>query len=631
MTSEHLKVGIRIRPLLGHEAAFESVVSIENVNHIQETTVNVVDGEHFLSSKFDKVFPSISNQENIFEFISPSIQQSLKGFNTTIFAYGQTGSGKTYSMFGSNWENNNPAPQNYYISTNKLTKITENHPLDNLEGHGLIPRSISQVFESTSTENLTIYTSFLQIYNEKIFDLLQETSNPRPLAIRENKMYGIFVEGLAEYIVENKNDCFLLLAKGDSNRVVRQTKLNQHSSRSHTIFQMLIETDKANKKGALKKSKLNFCDLAGSEKYDKENKMTNEHIKEMTQINKSLTSLGKVIHELGRKKSIHIPYRDSKLTRLLQDSLGLSTRTILIATISSSSSCIEETINTLKFADRAKQVMVKAKKNEVSALNNEVILKLQREIQHLKGLLNLKKKGGIQELQSQLLALKEENKKLKMMTVEEVERLKMENKKLRIELQNMGQVKEAGDPYYKDDAISLNSSSSMMRLPELSPRIELENESCPICLTPVPCVHYTQTSDMSRMAISPALSLGDMKERNTLKPIMSSIDFHKKLGVRYRMKDKILESNELIEEIKERENSQKQIRLARNRLDRITQLEKIKKQQFKEELEKIIEMKKRADEEKKRKMIKKSQTESLQDLYQKKKEKLLNSLNTKLD
>lgn len=534
-------------------------------------------------------------------------------------------------MFGSNWENNNPAPQNYYTSTNKPSKLTENHPLDNLEGHGLIPRSISQVFESTSTENLTIFTSFLQIYNEKIFDLLQETSSPRPLAIRENKMYGIFVEGLAEYIVENRNDCFLLLAKGDSNRVVRQTKLNQHSSRSHTIFQMLIETDKANKKGALKKSKLNFCDLAGSEKYDKENKMTNEHIKEMTQINKSLTTLGKVIHELGRKKSIHIPYRDSKLTRLLQDSLGVTTRTILIATISSSSSCIEETINTLKFADRAKQVMVKAKKNEVSALNNELILKLQREIQHLKGLLNLKKKGGIQELQSQLLALKEENKKLKMMTVEEVERLKMENKKLRIELQNMGQVKEAGDPYYKDDVVSLNSSSSMMRLPELSPRMELECESCPICLTPVPCVHYTQTSDMSRMAISPALSLGDMKERNTLQPIMSSMDFHKKLGVRYRMKDKVLESNELIKEIKERENSQKQLRLARNRLDRITQLEKIKKQQFKEELEKIIEMKKRADEEKKRKIIKKSQTESLQDLYQKKKEKLLNSLNTKLD
>ena len=232
--------------------------------------------------------------------------------------------------------------------------------------------------------------------------MLQDPKRAKSLRIRENKLYGIFVEGLAEFVAENAEDCFVLLSKGDRNRAVRQTKFNNHSSRSHTIFQMLIETDKANKRGVLKKAKLNFCDLAGSEKYDKENMMVSDHVRELTQINKSLSVLGKVIHALGTGNCTHIPYRDSKLTRLLQDSLGVSTRTILIATISPASVYVEETISTLKFADRAKQIMVKVKKNEVSATNDQLITKLQREIQHLKTLLNLKRNGGMHELEQKI-------------------------------------------------------------------------------------------------------------------------------------------------------------------------------------------------------------------------------------
>jgi kinesin family protein 3/17 len=136
-----------------------------------------------------------------------------------------------------------------------------------------------------------------------------------------------------------------------------------------------VEFDKANKKGVFKRAKINLCDLAGSEKFD--SLMQNAHLKEMTNINRSLSTLGKVISALGSSKSkSHIPYRESKLTRLLQDSLGVNTRTLLIATVNPSSSCVEETVSTLKFADRAKQVMVYLKKNEVSATNNDLVAKL---------------------------------------------------------------------------------------------------------------------------------------------------------------------------------------------------------------------------------------------------------------
>jgi Kinesin motor domain len=634
MESEHLKVGIRIRPYSKTENQEETPLTIENVTLIQETSIKLIDGDHFVSTKFDIIFPDTSTQDNIFSFVSPAIDQIIKGFNCTIFAYGQTGSGKTYTMFGEGWESNNPAPQVYYNNKHKQPNEFEYHPLDNIKGHGVIPKSISSVFNSIEKSNFTIYTSFLQIYNEKIFDLLQENPKIKPLAIRENKIYGIFVEGLAEYIVETESDCFILLAKGDANRIVRQTKLNHHSSRSHTIFQIQIETDKANKRGVLKKGKINFCDLAGSEKYDKENNMTSAHIKEMTQINKSLTVLGKVIHELGRKKSPHVPYRDSKLTRLLQDSLGLSTRTILIATISPSYSCVEETISTLKFADRAKQILVKAKKNEISALNNNLVVKLQREIQHLKGLLKLKKNGGIQELQQQLIDLKEENKKLKLInsniTVEEVEKLKQENKRLRIELQSIGHVKESGDVDYNDEG-SVSSSQFNLNLTGGSPRpTGLTEGVCPICYNPVPCSHYNNPADLPRTCASPTFSQADSQTQKLIKPILSTLDFHKKLNVRYKMKNNLIQNNEIIEEIKANQNSMKELRLVRSRFERIAQMEKLNKKILKEELEKLEENKKK-DELRKKSTFKKPQIESLQELYVKKKEKLLNKLKTNLD
>ena len=167
--------------------------------------------------------------------------------------------------------------------------------------------------------------------------------------------------------------------------------MNAMSSRSHSILQLLIETDKMDKNGMLLRAKLNLCDLAGSEKINKEEVMNEQHLEELKTINLSLTTLGKVISALGKKKSdSHIPYRDSKITRFLQDSLGGSTKTYLVACVSPTDDCIEETISTLKFADRAKQVMVKAKVNAISGSDDALVKKLQQEVMHLRQILNLK-------------------------------------------------------------------------------------------------------------------------------------------------------------------------------------------------------------------------------------------------
>lgn len=277
----------------------------------------------------------------------------------------------------------------------------------------------------------------MQIYNEKLYDLYQDKEQAKPLVIREDKYSGIFVEGLSEYVVTTAQECFLLLKRGEKNRITRQTRSNIHSSRSHTIFQLLVESNTADRKGMLLRGKLNLCDLAGSEKIMKEESLDQQHLLELKTINLSLSSLGKVISALAQgKKSQHIPYRDSKITRILQDSLGGNTKTTLIAAVSPLLECCEETISTLKFADRAKQIMVKVSANEMNAADDVLVQKLQKEVQHLKEILNLKRKGGASDITQQLLQLKEENAKLKQNAgnVGEVERLKFENKIMRLEL-----------------------------------------------------------------------------------------------------------------------------------------------------------------------------------------------------
>ena len=526
-------------------------------------------------------------------------------------------------MFGGNWSENNPAPQVYYKEKPLKT------PQKNLQGPGIIPNSISKLFSDSRNKGFTFYCSLMQIYNEHLYDLLQDPKRDKSLRIRENKLYGIYVEGLAEFIVENSEDCYLLLSKGDKNRAVRQTKFNHHSSRSHTIFQLLVESDKANKHGAMKKAKINFCDLAGSEKYDKENVMASEHIKELTQINKSLSMLGKVIHVLGTGTKVHVPYRDSKLTRLLQDSLGVSTRTILIATVSPAAIYIEETISTLKFADRARQVMVKVKKNEISATNNQLITKLQREIQHLKTLLNIKRNGGIQELEQKIWVLTEENQKLKNFksapNIEEVENLKEENKRLRIELQKAGMHLDVGG-LLEDESFTpksgLENTSSIYGNSEYedtpvkpksgnSNRISEESKVCQVCKVNFPCIHTSISSEVGSKAY---FSVPSSKQNATNRSTNSTVGYTErltsrspdnliKLNVRYKLNGVLIENDAAVAEMKEQEIKKKEMQSIRARLNKITEIENYRKEQFKREMQSLEENKKKEEDETKRKSL----------------------------
>jgi Kinesin motor domain len=539
-------------------------------------------------------------------------------------------------MFGADWESNNPAPQVYY--QNRLPRPIKPRNPGNYIKKGIIPNSIHHLFQSTQGKPLTFYCSFLQIYNEKIFDLLQNPTRDKPLTIREDQENGIFVENLAEYIVEKAEDCIYLLKQGDKNRVVRQTKFNHHSSRSHTIFQLLIEGDKANKRGALKKAKMNLCDLAGSEKFDKEGRMIKDHIQEMNNINKSLTTLGKVISALGGNAAGHIPYRESKLTRLLQDSLAVNTRTILIATVSPAISYVEETINTLKFADRAKQVMVVVKKNEISATNDLLVSKLQREIQHLKSLLNLNRKGGLQDISQQLLALKEENERLKKitknLTIEEVETLKQENKKLRLELQNMkgettddsffvteskpsSSTKSTKLPSAREVLSSIDPGSNIQSTLEMWKKKELEQAvqsmkskiilegRCPICTLKVPCDHFKEIEDIPR-PVTPVRNVSlppypkkSIMENPSKDPDIRTTSFEssKKLSYRFRMKNSYNEESAALNEYKEEEKRRQKLKETENKLIKLSKIEAYREEKIRKEMQKLEEERQKEEEE----------------------------------
>ncbi|KUF89892.1 CRN4 protein [Phytophthora nicotianae] len=350
-TSENIQVFIRIRPLIERETSQERCA-----------------GSHFICAT--------DHQEQVYERVHECTQSFLEGFNSTLFAYGQTGSGKSFTMFGAEADLSRYRPG-----------------LQNSQA-GIIPRAIKEIFAATvkmeADAQATVYCSFVQVYNEQIFDLLRDTQMNTPLEIHEDRKNGIFVEGLSEYAVRSVSDCLQLLQCGEQNRAVRSTHMNQVSSRSHSVFQLLLEQRR--KDGTALKSKFNLVDLAGSEKWNMGAEMREHHISEMTNINLSLHTLGRCIASLSSKStggSTHVPYRDSKLTRLLQDSLGGNTKTKIIATLSPSLDCVEESISTLKFADRAKKVMVMVRVNEQREIDPAYVEKLQEELEQLREVVRL--------------------------------------------------------------------------------------------------------------------------------------------------------------------------------------------------------------------------------------------------
>ena len=308
---------------------------------------------------YDKVFPSDTNQKTIFDIVAkPLISAAFEGINGTLFCYGQTSSGKTYTMEGIPTDNNLM---------------------------GVIPRMMQLIFDTINSGSpdieFSVKCQYYQIYNEKIQDLID--TRKTDLAIREDKNKGIWVEDCTEEYVESEQEMFNFFQNGAANRAVASTKMNALSSRSHSLFAVIIYQRNIITESS-KTGKIYFVDLAGSEKMSKAGIEGNTMLKEAQNINKSIMTLGMVINALT-KGAKHIPYRDSKLTRVLQESLGGNSLTNLVINCSPSMSNQSETLSTLRFGQRAKLIKNKVVANTQQSVK-ELMMKLKQAEEKIKAL-----------------------------------------------------------------------------------------------------------------------------------------------------------------------------------------------------------------------------------------------------
>ncbi|XP_058190636.1 kinesin-like protein KIN-12E [Rhododendron vialii] len=387
----NVQVIIRIRPLSSAEISVQGYSRCVRQDSCQTITWTGHPESRFT---FDLVADENVSQEMLFKLAGvPMVENCMGGYNSCMFAYGQTGSGKTHTMLGD------------------IEGGTGRHSVN----CGMTPRVFEYLFSSIQKEKearreeklkFTCKCSFLEIYNEHILDLLDPSSTN--LQIREDTKKGVYVDNLTEVEVSRARDVIQQLVQGAANRKVAATNMNHASSRSHSVFTCIIES-KWESQGVThhRFARLNLVDLAGSER-QKSSGAEGERLKEATNINKSLSTLGLVIMNLvnmSNGKSLHVPYRDSKLTFLLQDSLGGNSKTSIIANISPSTCCSLETLSTLKFAQRAKFIKNHAIVNEdasgdVLAMRVQ-IQQLKKEVSRLRGLAN----GEVENHESEALTV----------------------------------------------------------------------------------------------------------------------------------------------------------------------------------------------------------------------------------
>ncbi|KAM9110716.1 kinesin-like protein KIF17 isoform 3-T3 [Megaptera novaeangliae] len=364
MASESVKVVVRCRPMNQREW---------ELNCQPVVTVDSARGQCFIQNPgavdqppkqftFDGAYYMDHFTEQIYNEIAyPLVEGVTEGYNGTIFAYGQTGSGKSFTMQGL------PDP-----------------PCQ----RGIIPRAFEHIFESVQCAENTkflVRASYLEIYNEDVRDLLG-TDTKQKLELKEHPEKGAYVKGLSMHTVHSVAQCERVMETGWKNRSVGYTLMNKDSSRSHSIFTISIEIYAVDERGKdhLRAGKLNLVDLAGSERQSKTG-ATGERLKEATKINLSLSALGNVISALVDGRCKHIPYRDSKLTRLLQDSLGGNTKTLMVACLSPADNNYDETLSTLRYANRAKNIKNKPRINEDP--KDALLREYQEEIKKLKAIL----------------------------------------------------------------------------------------------------------------------------------------------------------------------------------------------------------------------------------------------------
>lgn len=354
-TTENVKVFIRIRP----QNREEQNKSSDGIMKLKENTITLMKSGVEKMFKFCKIFDEHSTQLDLYRVIAaPIIEKVFGGYNGTIFAYGQSGTGKTFTMIGD---------------------------IGHIDLKGIVPNIFSHIFAQISLAHrdvaYVVTVTFLEIYNEAVRDLLSDNPN-RKLTVHEKPGVGVYVKDLLGFTVNSLESITELLAKGNKNRATASTRLNDTSSRSHTIFTIQLEAkNKITKKTVY--GKINLVDLAGSERVAK-TLASGDRLREAGKINLSLSVLGNVISALVDGKTTHIPYRNSKLTRLLQDSLGGNSLTAMIGMLSPNYSDCEENMYTLMYADRVKHIrnhvtvnfekqsLIDTFENKIAALRQEL-------------------------------------------------------------------------------------------------------------------------------------------------------------------------------------------------------------------------------------------------------------------
>ncbi|KAM6950499.1 kinesin-like protein KIF13B isoform 2-T2 [Lycodopsis pacificus] len=375
----NVKVAVRVRPMNRREKDLNTKCIVEmekNQTILHPGGANLGKGDSRNQSKvfaYDYCFWSMdetdkerfADQEVVFQCLGESLlHNAFQGYNACIFAYGQTGSGKSYTMMGSG------------------------------DQPGLIPRLCSALFDRTQKEQreeecFTVEVSYMEIYNEKVRDLLDPKGGRQTLRVREHKVLGPYVDGLSRLAVACYKDVESLMSEGNKSRTVAATNMNEESSRSHGVFNIILThtlKDLQSGTSGEKVSRLSLVDLAGSERAAKTG-AAGERLKEGSNINKSLTTLGLVISALAeqgtaKNKNKFVPYRDSVLTWLLKDCLGGNSRTAMVATVSPAADNYEETLSTLRYADRAKSIVNHAVVNEDP--NARIIRELREEVEKLR-------------------------------------------------------------------------------------------------------------------------------------------------------------------------------------------------------------------------------------------------------
>jgi kinesin family protein 11 len=344
----------------------------------------------------------------------------LAGYNCTIFAYGQTGTGKTYTMSGD--------------MNDTLGMLSD--------AAGIIPRALYALFNKLELDDAesSVKCSFIELYNEELRDLISPDDNSKLKIYEDNGKKGhagTFVQGMEEAHIKSAVDGVKLLQAGSHKRQVAATKCNDLSSRSHTVFTVTayIKRTGANGEDYISAGKLNLVDLAGSENIQRSG-AENKRAAEAGLINKSLLTLGRVINALV-DKSQHIPYRESKLTRLLQDSLGGQTKTCIIATVSPAKSNLEETISTLDYAFRAKNIRNKPQVNQM--INKKTLLKeFTSEIEKLKSeLIATRQRNGVYLTNESYEEMTTESESRRILNEEQAARIETMEINLRNKVQDL--------------------------------------------------------------------------------------------------------------------------------------------------------------------------------------------------